>query len=278
MPRPIWRGAISFGMVSIPVRLFTATENKDISFRQLCPDGQTRVRQIRICPDTGEEVPYDEIVRGYEYAKDRYIVLNDEDFEKLPVPSKHTINLESFVELSEIDPVYYEKAYYLEPDEIGGKPFALLLRAMEERGLTAIGKVTIRNKERLCALRPVDGRIMLDTLYYPDEVRLNQEQAPEVQAVGEQELQMAFALIDMLRSDFEPEQYQDEYREQLMAMIEAKLEGRELEAEVEAVEAPNVVDLMSALKASVEATRKQREAAGEGEGDRRSRKKERAAS
>lgn len=261
MPRPIWRGAVSFGMVSIPVRLYTATENKDIAFRQLTPDGRTRVRQIRIDPDTGEEVPYEEIVRGYEYAKDQFVVLEPEDFDQLPVPSKHTISLDSFVELADVDPVYFEKAYYLEPDEVGMKPFALLVRAMEDQGLAAIGRLSLRNKERLCALRPLDGRLMVETLYYPDEIRVTQQEPLALPEVSEQELTMAHALIEMLHAEFQPDEYHDAYRARLMELIEAKLAGRELETP-EAAEAPNVVDLMTALRASVEAARRRRDDGG----------------
>jgi DNA end-binding protein Ku len=256
--RSIWRGTISFGIVSIPVRLFTATEDKDISFRQLHAPDHSRVRYARFCAAEDIEIPTDEIVRGYEYEKDRYVVLDDEDFEQLPLPSKQTISLTAFVDAQEIDPTYYEKSYYLEPEELGVKPFALLMRALTDKGLTAIAKLAIRNKERLCALRPMDGTLMLETLYYPDELRVERgAPMPDVE-LSEQELQLASALIDMLTTTFQPEQYEDHYREALMEVIRAKLEGQQ------AVEAPpaavsNVVDLMAALRASVEATKRDRE-------------------
>ena len=159
MPRPIWRGAISFGMVAIPVKLYTATESKDVSFRQLHKEDHSRVKQLRWNPNLDKEVPYDEIVRGYEYSKDRYVILDDEDFDNLPLPSKRSVQIKAFVKLEEIDPVFYERSYYLEPDEAGVKPFALLLKALEEKGLTAVAQVAIRNKERLCSLRPgAEGR------------------------------------------------------------------------------------------------------------------------
>ena len=262
MPRPIWRGAISFGMVSIPVRLFTATESKDVSFRQLDREDHSRVRQLRWNMELDREVPYDQIVRGYEYAKDRYVVLENEDFDKLPLPSKRTIGIKAFVRLDEIDPVYHEKAYYLEPDEAGEKPFALLVRALEAKGLVAVAQVAIRNKERLCALRAPaadeegaghgGGRILLETLYYPDEIRTAQLDPLDLEDVSEEELQMAFTLIGMLEKPFEPEEYHDEYREALMAVINAKLEGVEL-AEAAEPETAKIVDLMAALRASVEA-------------------------
>ncbi len=254
MPRSIWNGVVSFGMVSVPVKLYTATDNKDISFNQLHKTCGTRIKQQRWCPTDEKVVDYDEIQRGYEYARDQYVVLSEEDFERIPLPSKHTIELAAFVKDDEIDPIYYEKSYYLEPDETGIKPFALLMRALKKKGLTAVAKLAIRNKERLCALRPYDGTLMLETLYYPDEVRVQKgEGLPEVN-VTEKELDMAFSLIDLMTEDFNPTEFKDNFREALMEVIQAKLEGQEI------VEAPTphegkVVDLMTALKASVEAAK-----------------------
>jgi len=263
MPRSIWNGVISFGMVSIPVKLYTGTADKDISFNMLHKDDNERIKMLRWCPADERAVEMSEIVKGYEYARDQYVVLTEEDFEKLPLPSKHTIELTQFVEASEIDPVYYEKSYYLEADERAMKPYALLLKALREKGLVAIAKIAIRNKERLCALRPLDGTIVMETLFYPDEIRIEKADIPEVE-VSERELQMAFTLIEMLQEPFEPEKYHDDYRQALMQLIEAKLEGQEL-AEVAAPVPANVTDLMSALKASVEAQKKKRVEAEEGE-------------
>ncbi len=258
-PRPLWRGAISFGIVNIPVRLFTATQDKDISFRMLHETDNARIRFIRMCSEEEVEVTNDEIVRGYEYEKGQYVVLTDEDFDQLPLPSKHTIDLTAFVNAEEIDPVYYERSYYLEPEETGVKPFALLVRALEEKQLTALAKIAIRQKEQLCALRYMDGTLMLETLFYPDEVRVEQTGIPDVKAT-KAELAMAESLIDLLTREFDATQYQDTYREALMQVIDAKLDGQEV-VEAEAAEAPaptKVVDLMAALKASVEATRRQK--------------------
>jgi DNA end-binding protein Ku len=241
-------------MVSIPVKLYTATQDRDISFHQLHKKCGTRIKQQRWCPEDEEVVEYDQVVRGYEYARDQYVVLTEEDFEKIPLPSKHTIELAAFVSAEEIDPIHYEKSYYLEPEETGLKPFALLMRALKEKGLTAVAKVAIRNKERLAALRPYDGTLMLETLYYPDEVRVQKgEDLPGVK-VSEKELSMAYSLIDLMTEEFEPEKFTDNYREALMEVIEAKLEGQEI---VEAPAPPKgkVVDLMSALKQSVEAAK-----------------------
>jgi DNA end-binding protein Ku len=266
--RSIWRGAISFGIVSIPVRLYTATEDKDIAFRQLHGPDHARVRYTRFCTAEDIEIPFEEIVRGYEYEKDHYVILEDADFEQLPLPSKHTIDLTAFVRAEEIDPVYYEKSYYLEPEETGVKPFALLMRALTEKQLTAVAKLAIRNKERLCALRPMDGMLMLETLHYPDELRVERGVPQPDIAITDQELQLASALIDLLTTDFQPEQYEDHYRQALLEVIQAKLDGREIvEAEAPAATG-NVVDLMAALRASVEATKQQRAAVATTDGSR----------
>ena len=256
MPRSIWNGVISFGMVSIPVKLYTGTQDKDISFHMLHKTDDTRIKMLRWCPDDERPVDMDEIVRGYEYARDQYVVLTEEDFEKLPLPSKHTIELTQFVDAEEIDPVFYEKSYWLEPDEVGVKPFALLMRALREKNLTAIAKIAIRNKERLCALRAKDGTLVLETLFYPDEIRIEEQEAPDVE-VSQRELEMAFTLIELLHEPFDPERYHDEYRRALMEVIQAKLDGQEI-AEAPAPVPANVTDLMSALKASVEAAKKRR--------------------
>ena len=256
MPRSIWNGVISFGMVSIPVKLYTGTQDKDISFHMLHKTDDTRIKMLRWCPDDERPVDMDEIVRGYEYARDQYVVLTEEDFEKLPLPSKHTIELTQFVDAEEIDPVFYEKSYWLEPDEVGVKPFALLMRALREKNLTAIAKIAIRNKERLCALRAKDGTLVLETLFYPDEIRIEEQEAPDIE-VSQRELEMAFTLIELLHEPFDPERYHDEYRRALMEVIQAKLDGQEI-AEAPAPVPANVTDLMSALKASVEAAKKRR--------------------
>lgn len=255
MARAIWSGSISFGMVTIPVKLFGATESKDISFNLLHSTCGTRLKQVRWCPTDEVEVPWNETARGYEYAKGQYVVLTDEDFEKLPLPSKHTIDLTAFVEEQEIDPVFYERSYYLAPDERGVKPYALLLKALEKKKLAAIATITIRKKEQLCTLRPQSGVMMLETLYYPDEVRAKPEVEAGASKVTERELDMAFTLIELLRKPFEPEEYKDHYREALGELIEAKLEGREV------VESPppgesKVLDLADALRRSVEAAKK----------------------
>jgi DNA end-binding protein Ku len=255
MARAIWSGSISFGMVSIPVKLYGATESKDISFHLVHATCGTRLKQVRWCPTDEVEVPWSETVRGYEYAKDEYVTLTDEDFEKLPLPSRHIIDLTAFVKATEIDPVYYERSYFLTPDERAEKAYALLLQALDKKGLTALATITIRKKEQLCALRPRDGVVMLETLYYPDEVRSEHGVDLDRARVTERELEMAFTLIELLRKPFEPEEYHDHYREALARLIDAKLEGREV-VKSPAARETKVIDLADALRKSVEAARK----------------------
>jgi DNA end-binding protein Ku len=255
MPRPIWKGAITFGMISIPVKLYGATESKDLAFNMLHKPDKSRLKQKRWCPVDDREVFQDEIVRAYEYSKDRYIEVTDEDVDSLPVPSKHTIELSSFVKSSEIDPVYFERSYYLEADDIGAKPYALLLRALKTRQVAAIAKVALRNKESLCVLRPGENVLMLETLFYPDEIRTAELPAAPDVLVSPQELTMALTLVEMLEEPFDPKKYRDEYRVALLDMIEAKANGQEVVATPEAP-LPKTVDLMAALKASLEAAKK----------------------
>jgi len=255
MPRPIWKGAITFGMISIPVKLFGATESKDLAFNTLHKACKSRLKQKRWCPVDDREVFQDEVVRAYEYTKDQYIEITDEDIDGLPVPSKHTIELTSFVKSAQIDPVYFERSYYLEADQIGGKPYALLMRALKTKDVVAIGKIALRNKESLCALRAGDNALMLETLYYPDEIRTAELQSEPDVLVSPQELTMALTLVEMLEEPFDPKKYHDEYRVALLGMIEAKASGQAVVAAPEAP-LPKTVDLMAALKASLEAAKK----------------------
>ncbi len=257
MARALWRGTISFGMVSIPIKLFTATESQDISFRQLHAADNSPIKLVRRCSSDGKDLEADEIVKGYEYAKDHYVLVDETDLEKLPIPSKHTIELTAFVASEEIDPVYYEKSYHVEPEEMGRKPFALLVKALEEKKLNAVGKIAIRTKERLCSLRPRNGALMLETLFYADEVKPPEAEAPEMK-VSDAEMKVAYALIDLLHEPFDPTKYRDEYRDALKDVIEAKLEGQEYVAPAEPAAAAPAVDLMAALKASVEAAKKRK--------------------
>lgn len=258
MARSIWNGVISFGMVSIPVRLTTAVTSKDVSFHQLHQKCGSRLKQQRYCPVCERTVEFDEVDRGYEYAKGQHVVLETEDFEKLPLPSKHTIEVSSVAEDKEIDPIYYDSTYYLEPEDTGRKPYALLLKALKEKKVVAIAKIAIRHKESLCVLRPGrDNTIVLETLFYPDEIRKPEETNLDLSSVGDKEMAMADSLIDLLQEPFDPSEYQDKYRETLLEMIEAKMQGGEVREQPETAET-GVIDLMDALRASVEAAKKKK--------------------
>jgi DNA end-binding protein Ku len=256
MPRAMWKGAISFGLVTIPVAVYPATEEKTLRFNQLHDEDGGRIRQKRVCEKDGEEVTYEHIVKGYEVEKDRYVVLTDDDFEAVPVASSRAIDIVQFVEFDEIDPVLFKKSYYLIPEETGAKAYALLREAMKEDERVGIAKVSFRDKEHLAALRFKDDAFVLETMYWPDEIREADFSGVDVNAeVRDQELAMARQLIDSLTSDWAPEQYSDAYREALLSIVEAKLNGQEIEV-VEAEPAAKVVDLMEALKASVASAKK----------------------
>jgi DNA end-binding protein Ku len=256
MARSIWNGVVSFGLVSIPVRLSPATTSKDISFNELHSACKTRLKRQRYCPHCDRAVEGDEVIKGYEFSKGQYVEMTDEDFENVPIPSKHTIDVAAFVKGEEIDPIYFDSTYLLEPDEAGKKPFSLFMHALTEKGMTAIARITIRKKEQLCALRASGGNLMLETLFYPDEIRVELgKELPETK-LTDQEQKMATALIDLLTTDFKPSEYSDTYRDALMEVIQAKLEGKEVVTQPETE--PKVTDLMEALRASVEAAKKRR--------------------
>jgi DNA end-binding protein Ku len=267
MARPTWKGVISFGMVNIPVHLSPAVRSKDISFRTLHAKCKTPLREKRWCPVCDREVEQDEVARGYQYAKEKYIVLAEDELEDLPIASKHTIGLEAFVKEDEIDPIYYDKSYFLEPEENGLKGYALLLKALEERGLVAIAKIALQKKERLCALRPAAGALALDTLHYADEIREEDRPDPPKALVSKKELDVAFSFIGALTEDFDPAQYKDEYREAVLELIEAKLEDKDpkdVTREVEPKKATEGQDLLEALRASVAAVKGGKSAAKSG--------------
>jgi DNA end-binding protein Ku len=272
MPRTMWKGAISFGLVSIPVGLYPATEEKTLRFNQLHDKDHGRIKYQRICSTCGEEVPFEHIVKGYEYEKDQYVIMEDKDFDAVPVESSRAIDIVQFVDLEEIDPIYFQKSYYLVPEETGLKAYMLLRRAMEEDGRVAVAKISLRDKEHLAALRFKDNVFVLETMFWPDEIRPSQfEVLDKNVTIRPQEVQMARSLIDNLTDDFKPEEFKDEYREALMQVIEKKVAGEEIEV-VRPPEETKVVDLMEALKASVEAT-KQKAASSSKKPPARSRKR-----
>jgi DNA end-binding protein Ku len=260
MPRTMWKGAISFGLVTIPVAVYPATEEKTLRFNQLHEEDGGRIRMKRTCSIDGEEVSYDEIVKGYEYEKDKYVILTDDDFDAVPVESSRAIDIVQFVDVDEIDPTLYKKSYYLVPDETGAKAYALLREAMSQDSRVGIAKVSFRDKEHLAALRFKDEAFVLETMYWPDEIRAFEADVNLDVKVRGQELEMARQLIENLTAEWNPDEFTDEYREALLQIVEAKINGKEIEL-VAPEPTAKVVDLMAALKASVSAAKKQ--AAGE---------------
>ena len=258
--RSIWKGSVSFGLVSIGVKMYTATEEKDVSFHQVRRTDGARIRYKRVAESDGEEVAYSDIAKGYVLPSGETVILTDDDFADLPLPTARVVDVVQFVPLDQIDPIYFAKSYYLEPEQNAVKPYVLLRDALDESGMAGLVKVAIRNREQLATLRVRDGVIVLETMIWPDEIRTPDfgflDADVDLRAA---EQQMARSLIESMSGDFDPEAYNDDYREALQAVIDAKVEGREVvAAEEEQPSAGNVVDLMSALRASVEAAKRDR--------------------
>ncbi len=255
MARAIWTGAISFGLVNVPVKLYSATSPKSVRFHQLSSKTGARIRQKRVDPSTGDEVPFEEIVKGYELSPDRYVLIEPEELDALDPKVTKTIDIEEFVEISDIDPIYYDHSYYLAPTTGGAKAYRLLFEAMREAGKVAIGKVVIRTKQQLCALRPTGNVMALSTMLFGDEV-LSPDRLDELDAVDDaeatkRELTMAQQLIESLSADFDPARFKDEYRERVIDLIERKAAGEEIAVAPEAEETTPAPDLMAALEASL---------------------------
>ena len=267
MARSIWGGAISFGLVNVPVKLFTAVRKKDVRFHQLHAKDGARVQQKRVCSLDGEEVPYEELAKGYEIGSGHYVVIDPAELEDLDPESTHTIDIEDFVDLDQIDPLFFDSSYYVVPDERGAKPYRLLLEAMRDANKVGIAKVVMRTKQYLVALRPVGEALVMSTMNFADEVVPQEELEGlpgESHSVSERELAMANQLIGSLASDFDPAKYRDTYREQVLELIERKAEGQEVVAQP-AVERPApVVDLMAALEASLAAVKGDKAPSGDG--------------
>src|SRR4051794_40312037 len=267
MPRSIWTGAISFGLVTVPVKLYSAVQRKSVRFHQLNGKTGVRIQQKRVDPTTGDEVPYEEIVKGYEIAPDQYVLIEPGELEALDPKKTKTIEISDFVDLDAIDPIFYDHPYYLAPAAGGAKPYRLLHEAMTESRKVAIAKVVIRQKENLVAIRAMEGGVLgMSTMIFADEVvppdRI--DDLPDDVETSKQEVEMARMLIDSLASDFEPEKYQDTYREEVLALIERKAEGKEIAVQpVTEEESAPVPDLMAALKASLDAVQ-QGKPAGDG--------------
>ena len=262
MPRAIWNGSISFGLVNIPVKLYNAVSRKNVSFHQIDSDSGARIKMQRVSSKTGEEVPYERIVKGFEISPDRYVVITPEELDNLDPKATRAIDIEDFVELDQIDPVHYERPYYLVPEKGAAKAYALLLQAMKDSNKVAIARMVLRTKQYLAAIRPKGDILCLETMLFADEVvdeaELDGVPGDDVE-VSERELKMARQLIESLSTDFEPEKYQDEYRERVLALIEAKAEGAEIVAQAASEEPAQVVDLMAALEASLAAARAAKE-------------------
>jgi DNA end-binding protein Ku len=255
----MWSGAISFGLVNVPVKLYSAVSKKTVRFNQLNAETGNRIQQKRVDPETGEEVGYDQIVKGYELTKDRYVVITPEELESLDPEKTRTVDIEDFVDLDEIDPVYYDHPYYLVPDKGATKAYGLLLGAMKQANKVAIARVVLRSKEQLVAIRPAGDVLMMETMLFHDEVVPSHDiedlpDGKELKAT-DRELKMAQQLIDSLSSEFDPSSYHDQYREKVLELIEKKASGAEIAVQPEAPEPAKVPDLMAALEASLAAVK-----------------------
>jgi len=255
MPKAFWKGVISFGLVAIPVKMYIGTESKSLSFHLLHKKCLTRPKQVLHCETDNEYFGIKDTVRGYEVAKGQYIVLSEADFENVPIKTSHAIDILGFIEAKELDPIYYAGVHYLEPEELGARPFQLLREALEKTGRIGIGKVTFQRREHLCCLRPLDDIIVLHSLHYDTEILSRKEIAPPKSKLTAAELDMAVNLVKAMAQTFKPEAYKDEYRSALKKVVEAKMKGEKIIVP----EAPKVEmgDLMESLRASIKAARKE---------------------
>ncbi|WP_252502603.1 Ku protein [Sporosarcina sp. Marseille-Q4943] len=261
----IWKGSISFGLVNIPIKLHAATENNDIKLRQLHKECHSPISYQKVCPICDKEVKSEEIVKAYEYTKNKFVVLDDEELEKLKKENEDkAVEIIDFVKLEEIDPIYFEKSYFMAPDANGGKAYALLRQALKESGKIGVAKIIIRSKEQLAVVRVYKDALLMETIHFPDEVRNVQEvpNIPEEDTVVKKELDTALLLVDQLTTAFDPEKYTDEYRTALMELIEEKKAGNITVAKTEkqAISPSNTTDLMAALQASLDKTKKKKPA------------------
>lgn len=254
----VWKGAISFGLVHVPVKMFSATEDKDISMRYIHTECGSPLSYIRKCPSCEVEVKWEEITKGYEYEKGKFVLFEKDELDQLSEQANKNISILDFVNLTDIDPIYFQKTYYLSPDQSGGNAYQLLMTAMRETGKIGIAKISIRSKSSLAAIRVLEDCLAIETIFYPDEIRPVSQvpNLPENIAVNDKELNMAKLLIDQLSTPFDPEKYTDDYRERLLELINHKVAGEEYKIAPAKPEA-NVVDLMAALQASIEATQQQ---------------------
>jgi DNA end-binding protein Ku len=256
MASTVWKGHLTFGLVSLPVKLFSAARSETVSFNQLHAADHSRVKQVLYCQAEDKAVPRSELVKGYEYEKDKYVVIGEEDLKKAMPATAKTMEILEFVKTSEVDAVYFESSYYMAPDDAGEKPYALLFEALKRSGYVGIAKLTMHSREHIVILRPGKNGLLLHTMYYEDEVRKVEEFRTDTSLVKDKELDLAMTLISSLEAEFEPAKYKDSYRENVMAMIEAKIEGKQVVAPPEAQHLAPVVDIMEALKASLAAGKK----------------------
>jgi len=266
MARAIWKGSISFGLVNIPIALYPATRREELKFRLLRKTDLSPVNYKRVAEKDGKEVPWDQIVKGYEYEKGRYVLLQDEDFQRVDIEATQTVDIQDFVELDEIDPIFFYKPYYLEPQKGGDKPYALLRDALKDSKKVGMAKVVIKTREYLAGVKPEDGALVLELMHFADELAdTNKLHIPKKVEVGKREMTMAKSLIDSMSSKWNPEKYKDDYREALMEVIEAKVEagGKEIEEKPSKAPKPTkVIDLVSVLQRSLEETGGKRKTRG----------------
>jgi|CZCB01.1.fsa_nt_gi DNA end-binding protein Ku len=277
--KTLWKGAVSFGLVNIPVNMYAATEHKDIKFKFLHRECLGPVEYHKYCPRCQKEISSDDIVRGYEYHKGSYVVIDDEDLERIPAVNTKTVDILDFVELSEVDPIYYDKSYYLQASPGGEKAYALLVKAMKETGKIAIARVVIRSKSALAVLRVKEKWLLMETMFYPDEIRSTESLSPGVDEniLHENEVKMAVSLIENLSSHFDPNKYRDEYRQALWEVITAKVSDQELVTPDQPAQPSNIVDLMEALRESVKLSQQSRHADSQVSDTRGRKKKQKAA-
>ncbi|MEH7441502.1 Ku protein [Bacillus sp. JJ1122] len=254
----IWKGSISFGLVNIPIKLHAATEDKDVKLRTLHKECNSPIKYEKVCPVCDKEVKNEDIVKAYEYTKGKFVVLDDEDLEALKKENEDkAVEIIDFVKMSEIDPIYYQRSYFMSPNESGGKAYSLLRKALEESKKVGIAKIMIRAKEQLAVIRVYDNTLVMETIHFPDEVRktVDVPNVPSEDKVTEKELDTAIMLIDQLTTEFDPDKYHDDYRTALLELIEAKRTGKELVTPTEKEPVSNVTDLMAALQASIDRTK-----------------------
>ena len=254
----VWKGSVSFGLINVPVKMSTATKRENIAFKTLHRECNTPLKQKRYCPKCDREVPYEEVAKGYEYEPGKFVLISEEDLEAIQVKSSRYIDIVDFIKIDEVDPIFYDKTYYLAPEKGGEKPYLILRDAMRQTGRVAVAKVAIRQKEYLCLVRLVGEALALETMFFPEEVRaaegLGIQSVQESIQIRPEEMQMAVQLVENLTAPFTPDKYKDTYREELLKVIRAKVEGREFVETEPVPERENVIDLMEKLRKSVAMT------------------------